>query len=84
MSEERATYTAGEQPGEQERDPLRLALVAIQAFDQQLKDYETSGLAVDQQSLYRRAQLYTLWALAGEVRVLRYVLEGESDETGDA
>lgn len=39
MSEERATYTAGKpQPSEQERDPLRLALVAIQAFDQQLKD----------------------------------------------
>lgn len=84
MSEERATYTAGKpQPSEQERDPLRLALVAIQAFDQQLKDYETSGLAVDQQSLYRRAQLYTLWALAGEVRVLRYVLEGD-DATSDA
>lgn len=78
MSEERATYTAREPS-----DPLRLALVAIQAFDQQLNDYEASGLAVDQQSLYRRAQLYTLWALAGEVRVLRYVLEGD-DATSDA
>jgi hypothetical protein len=75
-----------------ENDPLRLALVAIQEFEKGMDAYEAAGLGVDgmlqfkQRSTemqYQRAQLRTLWALAGEVRLLRYVMEGD-DETGDA
>ncbi len=81
MSEERAEYTAGEQQ-ERDSDPLRLALVAIQRYDRSMMESLDSEITL--REVYQLAQLRTLWALAGEVRALRFVMEGEADETGDA
>lgn len=83
MSEERAEYTAGEQK-KITLDPLTLALRAVQSFEQNIIDYEAEGLHVGLESLYKKAQLRTLWALAAEVRALRFVMEGDDDAQADS
>lgn len=61
-------------------DPLVLALRAIQAFDLSFSEF-----GADSQARWQAAQLRTLWALAAEVRALRFVLEGDDDDAqGDA
>ena len=76
----------------EQNDPLRLALVAIQDFEKGMDAYEAAGLGVDgmlqfkQRSTemqFQRAQLRTLWAIAAELRALRYEMGGD-DETADA
>jgi hypothetical protein len=63
-------------------DPLVLAMRAIQEYERAMG--ETPDAQVKLTDVYQMAALRTQWALAAEVRALRFTMEGAFDETGDS
>lgn len=60
------------------RDALALALMAVQEFDALVADNRAAKLDTEEM-IFQRAQLRTLWAIAAELRSLRFAMEGDDE-----